>query len=125
MTTTTAAPSTRSTARIVLSLLPLGMAAMVAADVVLGDRAEYFNASELLKTWGDLVTGRGLGHRTFLHGQASLGDGASLAAGSALFVIEPAVVLAAIVGTAGAVRRAVSHTRRPRARRTLGAWPTR
>lgn len=83
--------------RLVLGLLPLGMAVMVAVDSVLGESAEYFNATRLLGAWSSVVRGRGLGEHTFVVGQDEMGDALALAAGSALFVLEPAVVLAALV----------------------------
>lgn len=118
--TTTTHPRPRP-ARRVLRLLPLGMAVMVAADVALGDRAEYFNAAELLGAWADVATGRGLGPRRFLHGQESLGPIRSLAIGSVLFVLEPAVALAALVGAGGAIRRLGSSRRRSVGRSSLSA----
>ena len=92
---------------LVLRLLPLGMAAMVAVDSVLGDRAEYFNATRLLGAWSHAVRGRGLGEHTFVVGQDHIGDALSLAAGSALFVVEPAVVLATFVYGGSAVIRLI------------------
>jgi hypothetical protein len=92
---------------LVLKLLPLGMAAMVAIDSVLGDRAEYFNATRLVGAWGNALRGRGLGEHNFVAGQDHMGDAVSLAAGSALFVVEPAVVLAAFVYGGSAVTRLI------------------
>ena len=90
---------------LVLKLLPLGMAAMVAVDSVLGDRAEYFHATRLLGAWSNTVRGRGLGEHTFVVGQEQMGDALSLAAGTGLFVLEPAVVLAALVYGGSSVSR--------------------
>jgi hypothetical protein len=92
---------------LVLKLLPLGMAAVVAVDSVLGDRAEYFHATRLLGAWSNTIRGRGLGEHTFLIGQDHMGDALSLAAGTALFVLEPAVVLAALVYGGSAVTRLI------------------
>ena len=92
---------------LVLELLPLGMAAMVAIDSVLGDRAEYFHAARLLGAWRNTVRGRGLGEHTFVVGQEQMGDALSLAAGTALFVLEPAAILAAFVYGGAAVTRLV------------------
>ncbi len=78
---------------------------MVAIDVRLGDAAEYFNAAELLRAWGDLVTGRGLGDRHFIAGQERLGDVAALQTGTALFVLEPLVGVALALAAAGGLRR--------------------
>lgn len=91
--------------RLVLRLLPLGMAVMVAVDSVLGESAEYFNASRLLGAWGDVVRGRGIGEETFVMGQEHMSDAVSLATGSALFVLEPALVLTALVYGGSALTR--------------------
>ncbi len=94
-------------ATLVLKLLPLGMAVMVAIDSVLGDSAEYFNATRLLQAWSDVARGRGLEEHTFMFGQERMGDALSLAAGSALFVVEPPVVLGVLVYGGSAVTRSI------------------
>ena len=107
--TTLTAGSGRSLGRgtLVLRLLPVGMAVMVAVDSVLGDSAEYFNATRLLGAWSNVVRGRGLGDHTFVVGQEHMSDAVSLATGSALFVLEPAIVLAALVYGASAATRLI------------------
>lgn len=107
--TTGRAGGARSLGRgtLVLRLLPLGVAAMVAVDAVLGESAEYFNATKLLQAWGSVARGHGLGGNTFVFGQEQMSDAAALAAGSALFVLEPALVLAALVYGGSAVARLV------------------
>ena len=112
MSTTLAQPTLtarrgRATGRVtlILRLLPFGMAVMVAVDSVLGDSAEYFNATRLLKAWANVVRGRGIGEHTFVAGQEHMSDALSLATGSTLFVIEPAVILATLVYGGSAVMR--------------------
>ncbi len=92
---------------LVLRLLPMGMAVMVAVDAALGDTAEYFNATSLLRAWGSIIRGRGVGGHTFIHGQEQLGDALSMGIGSAIFVLEPALVLTALVFGGSAVARVV------------------
>lgn len=92
---------------LVLRLLPVGMAVMVAVDSVLGESAEYFNATKLLQAWGNVVRGRDLGEHTFVLGQEHMSDALSLATGSVLFVLEPAVALAALVYGGSTVTRLI------------------
>ena len=90
---------------IIIGLLPIGMAAMVAIDRVLGDRAEYFHAGRLLTAWEHTIRGRELDGAPFLVGQEQLGDPLALTVGSGLFVLEPLVVLTALVMVGDAVAR--------------------
>lgn len=92
-----------------LRLLPLGMAATVAVDLVLGESAEYFNAASLLRAIGSAARGRGTGGHTFLVGQEHLGDGPAILLGTLAWVVEPAIVLLVIVHGLSALRQAISQ----------------
>lgn len=102
------APSAVSAGRIVLRLLPAGIAAMLVIDRMLGDSAEYFHALRLVEAWGQVLTDGGidLGHE-FIAGQGTLGNGVALAIGTTLFIVEPAVGLALLVGPAVWISRRV------------------
>ncbi|MCP4967621.1 MAG: hypothetical protein GY926_20605 [bacterium] len=104
----------RGPARLVLRLLPLGMVVMVCIDEMLGDSAEYFNASGLLRAWGSTLSGDGLGGQHFLIGQEGLGGAWSLAVGSTAFVLEPAMVLAVLVFGASKLRSVFGSRSAPR-----------
>lgn len=75
---------------------PVGMAAVVAVDSVLDERAEYFDAASLLRAWADVFRGDGRGHHVFLLGQERLGDGPSLLLGTTLLAVEAALLVAAV-----------------------------
>ena len=96
--TASAAPLLPTTARLVMRLLPAGVAAMLVVDWMLGDAAEYYDAFGLVQAWGQVITTGGIeaGHE-FIMGQSSMGAAASLAVGTVLLVVEPAVALAALV----------------------------
>ncbi|MCP4957798.1 MAG: hypothetical protein GY925_00875 [Actinomycetia bacterium] len=97
--------------RWVLRLLPAGMTLMVWIDHRLGESAEYFDAWELLQAWGGVLAGDGLGGHSFLAGQDHLGDPLSLAIGSTLFVLEPAIALAMVVFGGSMIRRVATRPR--------------
>lgn len=91
--------------QLVVRLLPVGMAAMLAVDHLLGDRAEYFHAGRLLGAWASALRGGGIDDHHFIVGQEGMNDAAALFAGSAVFVLEPALVLTVVVfGGARAAR---------------------
>ena len=91
--------------RLVLRLLPLGMGVMVAVDTVLGESAEYFNASSLLKAWGSAIQGRGVGGHSFIAGQEQMGSALSMGVASALFILEPALILSVLLLGGSAIAR--------------------
>lgn len=98
--------------RLVAALLPVGMGVMVVVDHLLGDRAEYFHAGKLLTAWWRVLSGRGVDSVHFIAGQEEMGDTLALVVGSATFVLEPAIVLAAAVVGVGAVARRIRPGRR-------------
>jgi len=101
--------TTRRLTRWVPRLLPVGMATMVWIDHRLGESAEYFNAYDLLRSWGGVLTGDGPGGHSFLIGQDHLGAPLSLGLGSAVFVLEPAIALTAIGFVGAAISRAITR----------------
>ena len=108
--------------RIVVCLVPAGTAIMLVVDGVLGDAAEYYHALRLVEAWWQVFADGGIapGHH-FIIGQEAMGDGLSLAVGSALLVVEPAIALAMVVYPASwATRRLRSLRRRQRAGRRDG-----
>ena len=96
---------------IVAALLPAGIATVIGVDWMLGDVAEFFNGFGLLEAWGQVLDNGGVdaGHR-FIVGQEAMGTPLALMVGSVALVVEPVLVLAALVFGARVL------TRRPRRR---------
>jgi hypothetical protein len=90
---------------LVLRLLPLGMGVMVTVDMVLGESADYFNASSLLKAWGSAIQGRGIEGHSFIAGQEQMGSALSMSVASALFIVEPALILSVLLLGGSAIAR--------------------
>lgn len=93
------------------------MTVVVGVDVVLGERAEYFDAASLLRAWVGVLTGHGTSGQVFLLGQERIGQGPALVVGSVLLVAGAALAVAAVQGVwralahaGGRRRRAVDHT---------------
>ena len=103
-----ARPAAISPSKVVLKLLPVGIAAMLVIDWMLGDAAEYFHALRLVEAWGQVIADGGIevGHE-FIAGQDSMGNPLALAVGTGLLIVEPAVGLALIVYPAMWVARRV------------------
>ena len=86
---------------VVAMLLPAGIAAQITIDWMLGEVAEYYNAFGLVEAWGQILSdGRLEAGHEFMIGQASLGTPLSMLIGSIVLVLEPGIVIAALVFSA-------------------------
>ena len=96
----------RHPGRVLLMLIPVGIAVMVIIDMMLGATAEYYNATHWLQAVGNVITGGAVSDGpAFIMNQDGLGSVAAMLLGMVLLVLEPAAVLAAIVYPASFLAR--------------------
>ena len=100
--------------RTVAAALPLGIAIMLGVDAALGADAEYFNAWNLLGAWTQVLTGGSIeSSGQFIMNQDSMSSAIALAIGTGVLILEPAIVLAALIWPTSLILRRSRQAREP------------